>query len=85
MSAPRGQEAYSRSVHTSDTDWAGHEPGQRGYRRLLFALFLAGVATFSQLYSPQGLLPLISSDLQVSAADAALTVSTATLGLARWG
>lgn len=82
MSAPRGQEAYSRSVHTSDTDWAGHEPGQRGYRRLLFALFLAGVATFSQLYSPQGLLPLISSDLQVSAADAALTVSTATLGLA---
>lgn len=63
-------------------DVAGHEPGQPGYRRLLLALFLAGVATFSQLYSPQGLLPLISADLGVSSADAALTVSAATLGLA---
>lgn len=69
-------------MDTSDSAWAGHEPGQRDYRRLLFALFLAGAATFSQLYSPQGLLPLISSDLRVTAADAALTVSAATLGLA---
>lgn len=69
-------------MDSSDTVWPGHEPGQRDYRRLLLALFLAGVATFSQLYSPQGLLPLISVDLQVSAADAALTVSAATLGLA---
>ena len=71
-------------MDSSDTVWPGHEPGQRDYRRLLLALFLAGVATFSQLYSPQGLLPLISADLQVSAADAALTVSAATLGLGRW-
>jgi len=57
-------------------------PGTGGYRRLQLALFLAGVATFAQLYSPQGMLPLVSADLGVSAQDAALTVSLATLGLA---
>lgn len=62
--------------------WSGHVPGSGGYRRLLLALFLAGVATFAQLYSPQALLPLISADLRISAQDAALTVSLATLGLA---
>lgn len=59
--------------------WA---PGQSGYRRLLFGLFLAGVATFAQLYSPQGLLPLVSADLGVPGHHAALLVSAATLGLA---
>ncbi|GAA1123222.1 MFS transporter [Citricoccus alkalitolerans] len=62
--------------------WPGHVPGTPGYRRLLLGLFLAGVATFAQLYSPQGLLPLISRDLGITASDAALMVSLATLGLA---
>ncbi|WBL19182.1 MFS transporter [Citricoccus sp. NR2] len=62
--------------------WQGHTPGTGGYRRLLTGLFLAGVATFAQLYSPQGLLPLISQDLGVSADQAALLISTSTLGLA---
>ncbi|MGO1183352.1 MAG: MFS transporter [Micrococcaceae bacterium] len=62
--------------------WQGHTPGTGGYRRLLWGLFLAGVATFAQLYSPQGLLPLISSDMNVSADQAALLISTSTLGLA---
>jgi MFS transporter, YNFM family, putative membrane transport protein len=62
--------------------WSGHVPGTPGYRKLLLGLFLAGVATFAQLYSPQGLLPIISSDLDVSAYDAALMISLATLGLA---
>ncbi|MFC4371401.1 MFS transporter [Citricoccus nitrophenolicus] len=66
----------------SGREWAGHVPGTPGYRRLLLGLFLAGVATFAQLYSPQGLLPLISGDLGIPAADAALMVSLATLGLA---
>lgn len=66
----------------SGWEWAGHVPGTPGYRRLLLGLFLAGVATFAQLYSPQGLLPLISGDLGIPAADAALMVSLATLGLA---
>lgn len=61
---------------------AGLQPGTPPYRRLLVALFFIGVATFAQLYSPQGLLPLISQDLQVSPDRAALMISAATLGLA---
>ncbi|GAA1151627.1 MFS transporter [Nesterenkonia lutea] len=51
-------------------------------RRLLIALFFIGVATFAQLYSPQGLLPLIASEQEISADRAALMISAATLGLA---
>ncbi|GGS25064.1 MFS transporter [Streptomyces griseoviridis] len=57
-------------------------PGGPGYRRMSFALFLAGVATFALLYSTQALLPLISGDLGVSAGDASWTVAAATGGLA---
>ncbi|NDK30927.1 MFS transporter [Nesterenkonia haasae] len=60
----------------------GLQPGSPPYRRLLVALFFVGVATFAQLYSPQGLLPLIAEDQEVSADQAALMVSMATLGLA---
>jgi len=42
----------------------------------------AGVATFAQLYSVQGVLPIMAQDLDIDAAQAALAVSTATLGLA---
>jgi len=62
--------------------WAGHSHGSTEYRRLLAGLFFAGVATFAQLYSPQAALPLIAADLRISAADAALIISTATIGLA---
>ena len=55
--------------------WAGHRRGSSEYRRLLAALFCAGIATFAQLYSPQGVLPQISADLGVGAASAALMVS----------
>ena len=51
-------------------------------RRLHIALFFIGVATFAQLYSPQGLLPLIAVDQGVTADGAALMISAATLGLA---
>ncbi|WP_344004528.1 MFS transporter [Streptomyces thermocarboxydovorans] len=57
-------------------------PGGPGYRRMSFALFLAGVATFALLYSTQALLPLISGDFGVSASDASWTVAAATGGLA---
>lgn len=66
----------------TDTPWAGHLQGSSGYRRILAALACAGVATFAQLYSLQGILPFISRDLNVSAAQAALSISTATVGLA---
>lgn len=66
---------------TSD-DATGLQPGTSGYRRLLIALFFIGVATFAQLYSPQGLLPVIAEDQGVGADQAALMISAATLGLA---
>ena len=62
--------------------WTGHARGSRAYGRLLGALFCAGVATFAQLYSPQAVLPLISADLHIGAAAAALTISASTVGLA---
>lgn len=64
------------------TDWPGHERGSSGYRRMILALFAAGVATFSQLYSVQGVLPELALDQRVTQSQAALTVSMATLGLA---
>jgi len=63
-------------------EWAGHPRGSREYRHLLAALFLAGIATFAQLWSAQGILPLIAVDLQINAATAGLTVSGTTAGLA---
>ncbi|ORC25043.1 MULTISPECIES: MFS transporter [Rothia] len=60
----------------------GYRSGSREYRRLLIAMFAAGVATFAQLYSPQPLIPEIVRDLRVSADQAALTMSCATAGLA---
>ncbi|MFE6889002.1 MFS transporter [Streptomyces sp. NPDC057694] len=63
----------------SDTRLA---PGGPGYRRMSFALFLAGVATFALLYSTQALLPLVSADFGASASAASWTVSGATFALA---
>jgi MFS transporter, YNFM family, putative membrane transport protein len=65
-----------------EDEWAGHTRGSAAYGRLLAALACAGVATFAQLYSPQAVLPLISADLGVGAASAALVVSASTVGLA---
>lgn len=65
-----------------EDEWAGHTRGSTAYGRLLAALACAGVATFAQLYSPQAVLPLISADLGVGAASAALVVSASTVGLA---
>ncbi|MGY0018250.1 MFS transporter [Streptomyces sp. cg35] len=57
-------------------------PGGPGYRRMSFALFLAGVATFALLYSTQALLPLVSAGFGASASAASWTVSGATGALA---
>jgi len=62
--------------------FTGHAPGSPAYRRLIVGLFFAGIATFAQLYSPQAVLPQLSSDLGITPATAALAVSAATLGLA---
>jgi predicted MFS family arabinose efflux permease len=64
------------------SDFSGHQPGSREYRRLLVGLFFGGVATFAQLYATQPVLPAIARDVGSGPAGAALTVSAATLGLA---
>ncbi|RXR25057.1 MFS transporter [Oerskovia turbata] len=75
--------AASRALVASPTTpWAGHRRSSQGYRRTVAALVCAGLATFAQLYSPQGILPMISSDLRIAAPTASLTVSASTLGLA---
>ncbi|MBC7442718.1 MAG: MFS transporter [Ramlibacter sp.] len=78
MTAPRSAPPASGLPHA----WTGHSRGSRDYRRLLAALFFAGIATFAQLYSPQATLPQIAADLHVGAASAALVVSASTVGLA---
>ena len=62
--------------------FAGHEPRTPAYRGMLLALFASGVATFSQLYAVQGLLPVISEYFHITSSQVALAVSSATLGLA---
>jgi YNFM family putative membrane transporter len=60
----------------------GHERGTSGYRRLVGAVWAAGVGSFTLLYAPQAVLPLISRDLGASPSTAALIVSVATGTLA---
>jgi len=62
--------------------YARHARGSTPYRRILLALFFAGVATFAQLDSPQGVLPAIATDIGVSPATASLTISVSTAGVA---
>lgn len=68
--------------HPQPGPWAGHPKGSAAYGRLLAGLAFAGVATFAQLYSTQAVLPIMAADLQITAAEAALTISLATVGLA---
>lgn len=58
------------------------EKGTRLYWRALIALTLAAVATFAQVYSPQGLLPDIARDFGISASASSLALGATTIGLA---
>ncbi|MFK4295210.1 YNFM family putative membrane transporter [Arthrobacter sp. GAS37] len=70
------------STSPAESDWEGHLKGSTAYRRILAGLALAGVATFAQLYSTQAVRPLMANELHITAAEAALTISLATVGLA---
>lgn len=65
---------------------AGADPraavGSARYRRTLIALFCAGVATFAQMYSPQGLLPELSGEFGVTAGVSSWAVGATTIGVA---
>ena len=69
-------------VTAPSTPPGGHARGTPGYRRLVGAVWAAGVGAFTLLYAPQSLLPLVSADLAVSPSTAALTISVATGTLA---
>lgn len=56
--------------------------GSPRYRRALFALFCAGVATFAQVYSPQAVLPQIAEDFRISESASSLAIGATTIGLA---
>ncbi|WP_089249269.1 MFS transporter [Rhodococcoides kyotonense] len=73
----------SSSVSEIQLDgWEGHPRGSRQYKRLVAALLFAGIATFAQLYSVQGILPLIASNLQITPSQSSLAVGLATVGVA---
>lgn len=59
----------------------GYDLGDSGYRRIIGALFAAGVATFALLYSTQALLPEFPRTFSISAAQSTLSVSLTTIGL----
>ena len=59
----------------------GHRPGSPAYRRISWALFLAGLATFAMIYTTQPLLPELSRAFALTPAQSALSVSTTTFAL----
>ena len=81
-SSSGGRPAADGAADGAASVWAGHPKGSAAYRKVLAGLAFAGVATFAQLYSTQAVLPMMAADLQVTAAQAALTISLATVGLA---
>lgn len=68
------------TTHDADSQ-QGHIPGSTDYRRVVAALFAAGLATFTLLYSTQAILPELGARFGVSAESSTLAVSLTTLGL----
>lgn len=66
----------------SGSDEAGIRRGTPAFRRASLALFLAGFATFSLLYTVQPLLPIFATEFGVTPAQSALALSLATAALA---
>ena len=58
-----------------------YAPGGSSYRRLMIALPAAGLAAFAPLYSPHGLLPVLSRAFDVTEPTAALAISAGTFGV----
>ena len=56
----------------------GLAPGSAAYRRISFALFLAGFASFSLLYCVQPLLPVFAREFNIGAAQSSLALSLST-------
>lgn len=69
------------STSTPDRD-SRPRVGTPAYRRTVIALIAAAVATFAQLWSVQPILPAVAESFETTAAQAALTISLATGGMA---
>lgn len=65
-------------MNEASPDSTGLARGTPGARRALIALFAAGFATFSSLYSVQALMPLFSQTFGVSPAESSLSLSLTT-------
>ncbi|WP_246160565.1 MFS transporter [Nocardioides humilatus] len=59
----------------------GYHPGMPDYRRVVGALFAAGLGTFALLYSAQALLPEFVTEFGVSSGSSTMALSVTTLGL----
>lgn len=67
-----------RTTAARDSESGGLTRGSTAYRRANVALFAAGFATFSSLYSVQPLMPLFSDSFHISAAVSSLSLSVST-------
>ena len=81
--------AHHRPVSTTglsrgpvETGREPHRPGSDGYRRIMVAMFAAGMATFVLLYDVQSLLPELVRAYDVSPTRATLALSLTTAALA---
>jgi YNFM family putative membrane transporter len=72
----------ARTGSAKDDPATSSQQEARRYRRILFALIAAGVATFTELYAIQGVLTQLAEELQVSPSEASLAISFATTGVA---
>lgn len=81
MSPHERDRAPGNGLGDGGEPFVGHRPGSPTYRRIVAALFAAGMATFALLYSTQAILPELSVAFGVSTGASTLTVSLTTLGL----
>lgn len=68
----------SQAVDSKVEEYEGIERGTRNYKRAVFAMLAAGLATFNGLYCTQALLPTMTAELGITPTESALTVSAAT-------
>ncbi|GIL37170.1 MFS transporter [Phycicoccus sp. DTK01] len=72
----------STETATTPEGGPGHRAGTAGHRRVVLALFAAGIATFVLLYAPQAVFPQLSDDFGVSRAASTWSLSATTAALA---
>ncbi|QIK66189.1 MFS transporter [Nocardioides sp. HDW12B] len=80
--SPASGPASGSGGPVADDAGRGYVPGTSAYRRVVGALFVAGLATFVLLYSTQALFTELAADFGVTPAQSTLSLSLTTAGLA---